>query len=132
MATESQWVKRGLTHPDNLIKNIRFAFEFVCQGDMSSNSNEKYSEEIKEVVVDRGTYELILHNDDYHTFDFVIDTLMSGCGHTQEQAEQCAWIVHNNGKCQIKRGSYPKLRPIYTTINRSGLLVELKKESKKN
>ena len=90
--------------------------------------NEQYQEEEQEVLVENGTYELILHNDDYHTFDFVIDILITNCGHTEEQAEQCAWIVHNNGQCQVKRGTYTKLKPIYTNINRSGLLTELKKE----
>jgi ATP-dependent Clp protease adaptor protein ClpS len=96
---------------------------------MSNTSREEqFQDEILEVLVDRGTYELVLHNDDYHTFDFVIEILEKHCEHTEEQAEQCAWIVHNNGKCQIKRGSFEKLKPMHTNINRTGLLIELKKE----
>lgn len=93
-----------------------------------SQNQEKFQEDYNDVLVERGTYELILHNDDHHTFEFVIETLMSSCGHRLEQAEQCAWIVHNNGQCQVKRGTIEKLKPIYTDINRSGLLIELKKE----
>ena len=95
---------------------------------MKNSNKEQYQEEEHDVLLEKGAYELILHNDDYHTFDFVIDTLMSNCGHTMEQAEQCAWIVHNNGQCQVKRGVYEKLKPIYTNINQSGLMIELKKE----
>ena len=92
------------------------------------SQKEQIEQEEFEVLVERGTFELILHNDDYHTFEFVIETLMMNCGHNERQAEQCAWIVHNNGKCQVKRGTYEKLKPLYTNINRSGLLIELKKE----
>lgn len=89
---------------------------------------EQLEESIEDVLVEKSAYELVIHNDDYHTFDFVIDVLVNNCGHTAEQAEQCAWIIHNNGQCQVKRGTFEKLKPIYTNINRSGLLVELKKE----
>ena len=33
---------------------------------------------------------LILYNDDHHSFDFVINTLIKVCEHTEIQAEQCA------------------------------------------
>ena len=39
-------------------------------------------------------HEIILYNDDVNTFDHVIKSLVSYCGHTYEQAEQCAYIVH--------------------------------------
>ena len=34
---------------------------------------------------------LTLHNDDVHTFDYVIETLMDVCEHDMVQAEQCAY-----------------------------------------
>ena len=48
---------------------------------------------------------LILYNDEVNTFEHVIDTLIEVCGHTQEQAMQCATITHNNGKCAVKSGA---------------------------
>jgi ATP-dependent Clp protease adaptor protein ClpS len=56
--------------------------------------------------------DLVLFNDDYHTFDFVIDALINVCDHSAEQAEQSAYIVHFNGKCTVKNGSEKKLRPL--------------------
>lgn len=56
--------------------------------------------------------DLVLFNDDYHTFDFVIEALVNVCDHTTEQAEQSAYIVHFNGKCTVKNGSEKKLRPM--------------------
>ena len=65
--------------------------------------------------------DLVLHNDDVNTFDFVIETLIELCGHNALQAEQCAHIVHNNGKCGIKKGSYNDLKPIYEALLGRGL-----------
>ncbi len=63
--------------------------------------------------------QLILFNDDFNTFDFVIDTLVEVCGHEAEQAEQCALVVHYNGKCSVKSGSLSKLNPMHKEmINR--------------
>ena len=62
------------------------------------------------VATDR-EHEIILYNDDVNTFDHVIQTLISVCEHTAQQAEQCAMIVHYNGKCTVKSGSYKELEP---------------------
>lgn len=57
-------------------------------------------------------HQLILLNDNQHTFDYVIDTLVDVCQHTEEQATQCTLITHYIGKCDIKRGNISDLRPI--------------------
>ncbi len=49
-------------------------------------------------------YQIVLFNDDYNSFDWVIKCLVEVCDHTAIQAEQCAWIVHYNGKYTIKSG----------------------------
>ena len=57
-------------------------------------------------------YSLVVWNDDVNSFDWVIKSLMEVCGHTEEQAEQCALIIHHNGKYAVKMGSYTDLRPM--------------------
>jgi ATP-dependent Clp protease adaptor protein ClpS len=37
-------------------------------------------------------------------FEHVIESLMKICDHEYEQAAQCASIVHNSGKCDVKYG----------------------------
>jgi ATP-dependent Clp protease adaptor protein ClpS len=64
---------------------------------------------------------LILWNDDVNTFDWVIVTLMDVCGHSEEQAEQCAFIVHFKGKCAVKNGSYEELKPLCDKITERGI-----------
>jgi ATP-dependent Clp protease adaptor protein ClpS len=69
--------------------------------------------------------EIILYNDDVNTFDHVINTLISVCDHSLEQAEQCSLIVHYKGKCGVKSGSYSELKPICTKLLQAGLSAEI-------
>ena len=55
---------------------------------------------------------LILYNDEVNTFDHVIESLVDVCDHELYQAEQCALITHFNGKCDIKKGNYTKLKSL--------------------
>ena len=62
-------------------------------------------------------YHLLVWNDDVNTFDWVIETLIEICGHTKEQAEQCALLIHYKGKYAVKKGSYETLKPQCDAIN---------------
>jgi ATP-dependent Clp protease adaptor protein ClpS len=57
------------------------------------------------------TCQLIVWNDEVNTFEWVIDTLVEICGHSQEQAEQCAYIIHFRGKYAVQLGSFEALKP---------------------
>ncbi|MCC6701865.1 MAG: ATP-dependent Clp protease adaptor ClpS [Fluviicola sp.] len=77
----------------------------------------------KECLVDQK--DLIVFNDDVNTFDHVIESLIKVCKHEVEQAEQCTWIIHFNGKCQVKRGEYEKLEPLCTALLERGISAEI-------
>ena len=64
---------------------------------------------------------LILYNDDVNTFDHVIDSLIKVCKHETIQAEQCTWIVHYAGKCEVKVGSFTDLKPQREALCERGL-----------
>ncbi|HYC38990.1 MAG TPA: ATP-dependent Clp protease adaptor ClpS [Chitinophagaceae bacterium] len=64
---------------------------------------------------------LIVWNDDVNTFEWVITTLMEICGHTYEQAEQCAYIIHFQGKYAVKQGSFEELKPMCEAITDRGI-----------
>lgn len=68
---------------------------------------------------------IILFNDDVNTFDFVIESLIKYCGHDPLQAEQCTFLVHYAGKCEVKRGSYDDLVPICSKLLELGLSAEI-------
>lgn len=71
------------------------------------------------------TRNLVLHNDDHNTFDYVIISLMDICKHTLEQAEQSTLIVHTTGKCQIRHGTYEFLKPMKEALSERGLKVTI-------
>jgi len=68
---------------------------------------------------------LILHNDDIHTFDYVIESLIEVCGLDPLQAEQCTFIVHYKGKCDIKKGTFSDLVPLKNGLIERGLTVTI-------
>lgn len=77
-----------------------------------TKSNEEIST-IEEVLTDVDTgYSLIVHNDEVNTFDWVIECLMTVCGHTEQQAEQCAMFIHFRGKYAVKHGTETELIPM--------------------
>lgn len=69
--------------------------------------------------------DLVIYNDDFNTFDYVIESLINVCKHEVEQATQCTYIIHFKGKCQVKRGSYEKLEPMCTALQTRGLTAEI-------
>ncbi|MDO8995564.1 ATP-dependent Clp protease adaptor ClpS [Sediminibacterium sp.] len=67
------------------------------------------------------TFSLIVWNDEVNTFEWVIETLMEVCGHSLEQAEQCALFVHHKGKYAVKKGDYDTLKPMCNSITDRGI-----------
>ncbi len=66
-------------------------------------------------------FQLIIWNDDINTFEWVIETLIAVCKHSQEQAEQCAYLIHYKGKYPVKHGAYDKLKPMCDAITERGI-----------
>ncbi|WP_440881877.1 ATP-dependent Clp protease adaptor ClpS [Tenacibaculum sp. C7A-26P2] len=86
---------------------------------------EKIQEELDLLMQEDNKYEIILYNDDINTFDFVIDSLISVCDHTLEQAEQCTILVHYKGKCTVKTGEYKELKSKCSKLLDLGLSAEI-------
>jgi len=64
---------------------------------------------------------LLIYNDDFNTFDHVINTLIRICNHTLQQAEQCTWLIHYKGKCSVKKGPFEELKPKREAICGAGI-----------
>jgi ATP-dependent Clp protease adaptor protein ClpS len=67
------------------------------------------------------TCHLIVWNDEVNTFQWVIETLIDVCGHSEVQAEQCAYLIHYKGKYSVKQGSYDDLKPQCDAITERGI-----------
>jgi ATP-dependent Clp protease adaptor protein ClpS len=70
-------------------------------------------------------HELVVHNDDFNTFDFVIRTLVEVCQHHPEQAEQCTTIIHYKGRCPVSSGDFHTLEPKYIEILNRGITATI-------
>lgn len=68
---------------------------------------------------------IVLFNDEHNDFSFVIACLVKYCKHNPHQAEQCALITHNNGKCSVKKGSIDDLIGINQALLDCGLNSEI-------
>jgi len=89
------------------------------------STKEQIQEEVDVLEKEVNQHEIVLHNDEVNTFDFVIDSLIDVCNHTNEQAEQCTWLVHFKGKCTVKTGEYKDLKPRCSKLQSLGLSAEL-------
>lgn len=83
--------------------------------------------DIDESALDGDLYQLVVHNDDVNTFEWVIQCLMEVCRHTYEQAEQCSLIIHFKGKYAVKTGAKSDLQPMKNSLTDRGLSVTLEK-----
>ncbi len=91
---------------------------------MAATKNDILTDVIEETNVITGHEEpcnLIVWNDDVNTFEWVIETLVEVCGHTYEQAEQCSYFIHFQGKYAVKQGSYDELKPQCDAITDRGI-----------
>ena len=91
---------------------------------MFNNSNDIQTdsqEELDVLTLTEDPCNLIVWNDEVNTFEWVIESLIEICGHTHEQAEQCAYIIHYQGKYAVKNGSFDNLKPLCEAITERGI-----------
>ena len=101
----------------------------ICKLEVINFNEMSTKEEIsEELLLEEDTVqqnEIVLFNDEVNTFDHVINTLVSVCEHSPEQAEQCSLIVHYKGKCTVKTGEYEDLKPRCSKLLQAGLSAEI-------
>jgi ATP-dependent Clp protease adaptor protein ClpS len=90
---------------------------------MSTKIEEQVESKVEEIL--SKPYVLILENDDYNSFDWVITCLMKVCKHEYEQANQCAHIVHFKGRCDVKYGDYDLISEMKDKLKGAGLSVTM-------
>ena len=91
---------------------------------MASIQNDTWTKSWEETDIMTSVEEpcnLIVWNDEVNTFQWVIETLMEICGHSYEQAEQCSYIIHFQGKYAVKKGTYDDLKPMCDAITDRGI-----------
>ena len=86
-----------------------------------SLSKEQEDILVEELTTDGEQTQLIVLNDDYNTFDWVIECFMEVLNHTSEQSEQLAWIIHTKGRASVKLGTLEELKPYKDALTDRGL-----------
>ena len=91
---------------------------------MARTHNDTYTNPEQDTDVLTSTdelFNLIVWNDEVNTFEWVIETLVDVCGHSNEQAEQCAYLIHFQGKYSVKQGEFEKLKAMCDKITDRGI-----------
>ena len=88
-------------------------------------NREQFDGQADELTEKENLLHLVLYNDDFNTFEHVIESLIDVCHHTPEQAEQCAIIVHHKGRYEVKSGSYKRLLPMKNSLIDRDLTVSI-------
>jgi ATP-dependent Clp protease adaptor protein ClpS len=92
---------------------------------MSTITKKKTKKQVDEILSQ--PWKIVLGNDDYNSFDWVITCLMKICGHEYEQANQVAHLVHFKGECDVKYGDLEKLSVMKEKLVNAGLCATLEK-----
>lgn len=69
--------------------------------------------------------QIVVYNDNVNTFDWVILSFMEVLEHSLHQAEQCAIIIHNKGKCSVKTGTHDELKPYRDALTERGINAKI-------
>lgn len=75
----------------------------------------------------KNLYQLVLLNDDEHTFDYVMECLIDILNYDPIQAEQCATITHFKQKCVLRTGELEQVQLLENKLKNKGLALEIVK-----
>ncbi len=88
---------------------------------------ERNNDEIDRLVQEAVSSKLYVYNDDVNSFIMIMALFVRTLGHSFEQAEQCATIIHNVGKCCVKLAPYDelyKIKELYDKLNVKSEIVK--------
>ena len=92
-----------------------------------------HTQQQEDVLVDEETTTgtaafIIVYNDDFNSFDWVVKCFTEVLGHTPQQAEQLSIFIHFKGKATVKGGSMEVLHPLKDALTDRGLSAVIEEE----
>lgn len=83
-----------------------------------------------ELLIDNGTtsdtpYGVILFNDDWHTFDEVIEQLIKAINCSRQRAEELTWEVHTKGKARVFEGELTECLRVSAVLEEIALHTQI-------
>lgn len=91
------------------------------------------TKEVEETTVDEevtggSIAELIVYNDEYNTFDWVIQCFIEILNHSLEQSEQLSLLIHFKGQAIVKTAPFKVLKPMKDALIDRGLNAVIERE----
>jgi ATP-dependent Clp protease adaptor protein ClpS len=71
------------------------------------------------------THKLTIYNDDVNSYEYIMACLIRFCKHEPIQAEQCAMIAHNTGRCTVKTGNFNDIFEMHKDLKNMDILTEI-------
>lgn len=103
---------------------VKFAFSKTIIKFENNQETVAIPEEITTLDVEIPA-KVILFNDEWHTFDEVITQLIKATQCSQEQAENLAWEVHNNGKAVVFEGELTECLRVSSILEEIALHTQI-------
>lgn len=88
---------------------------------LNHDTNEKTKKKEKTTTSLNYEAQLIVYNDDYNSFDYVIKCFVEICKITSEKAEQIALAIHFRGLEVVKSGEFEEMRKMKNQLIDCGL-----------
>ncbi len=92
---------------------------------MSEQININPESEIELIDEVKLAAKVILFNDDWHTFDEVINQIIKATGYNYEKAEAITYEVHNKGKAIVYSGELAKCIQVSSILEEIQLRTEI-------
>ena len=81
---------------------------------------------------DHKTHKVVIYNDDENSYQYIMACLIRFCKHEPIQAEQCAVIAHNKGRCSVKSGDFLEMFDLKNTFDSLDIKSEIEEYAKSN
>jgi ATP-dependent Clp protease adaptor protein ClpS len=91
---------------------------------MADQQESPEIEELVEVDVANPT-KVILYDDEWHTFDEVINQVIKATNCDYDKAQQITWQVHNSGKAVVFSGDMPECLRVSAVLEEIALHTEI-------
>lgn len=98
-------------------KNLRTWIQAATKTEEETIEDTEISIGIAELL----SRKIVVYNDDYNSFDHVIRTFCRILNHTENQALQCALLIHHTGRASVKEGEFDTLKPLKEALCEEGL-----------
>lgn len=95
--------------------------EWVAEGPAAPEADELVVED----VAVQTPWQVLLYDDDIHTFEEVIVQLIKATGCSEQQAERHAWTVHTAGKDCVYSGEFFECFRVQGVLREIGLVTEI-------